>query len=362
MLYKEEIFDNITLIQITSRQINYYRWNLFVVIVVSILLFLNGCKSNNDDFNGIRITTPYVSIEIDTITLKTNEQCVSGFIYHDMYYIYSLYYGYRLITFDRLGNIRNSSPLPERIDRHWMLDYSFKNDSLIALNENRGMTTYLLDKELGNWKLINRMEAPVYEDKDYRVLKTANGEWGGMVYFINKNTQEIYRAYSNEVVNVVKFHNKYYVTNTSWRSSIYEITYPEKMQKFHGLINDIVNNRAESNEKERYVFEGLKNVVDTSDFSISIAGSFIHKNRFLQLWNVRNEYNSKEVHITEFINGKLEHRYTFDFDTGIMGIKYLYFDGYKHFLNFDTKYREIFGAIEIDNDIIKIHFFKQEKE
>jgi len=270
-----------------------------------------------------------------------------------MYYIYSYNHGPQLCVFDRFGNIHGSSPLPEKIDRYWMLDYSIKNDSLLVLNENHGVTTYCLDKKSGNFILIDNMETPVYEDKKYRILKTANGEFGGMVYFIDKNTQDIHRAFSNEVINVIKLNNKYYVTNYMMTySSIYEIADPEKMQKFCGSINDIVNNQAESNEKERYVFEGLKNVIDTS--GIRIAGSFIHKNKMLQLWN---EYVSRKVHITEIVNGELVNRYTFDFT---MDIKYLYFDGTRHFLNFYTDDRKAFGVIEIDNDLIKIHFFRQE--
>ena len=314
--------------------------SLMAIFVFVFLSWIWGCKSNNENFSGTRINTPYVTIEIDTITLNTREQCVSGIIYQEMYYIYSLFYGYNLCVFDKFGNIQNSSPLPEKINRYWMLDYSIKNDSLLVLNENHGVTAYFLDKKSGNFVLIDNMEAPVYEDKKYRILKTSNGEWGGMVYFIDKNTQEIYRAFSNEVINVIKFDNKYYVTNylghLVGHSSIYEITDPAKMQKFYGSINDIVNNHAESSEKECYVFEGLRNVIDTLD--IHIAGSFIHKNRMLQLWN---DYISHKVHITEIVNGKLVNRYTFDFG---MDVKYLYFDGNKYFLNFDTDLsRNIYG-------------------
>jgi hypothetical protein len=55
--------------------------------------------------------------------------------------------------------------------------------------------------------------------------------WYGI--FHRKNTQEIFRAFSNDVINVVKFDNKYYVTNhlghLSGHSSIYEISDPKKM-------------------------------------------------------------------------------------------------------------------------------------
>jgi hypothetical protein len=103
-------------------------------LLVSILLW--SCKTNNTDIGKTKINTPHVSIEIDTIVLKTQEQCVEGLIFNDMYYVYSLHHGYNLSVFDKNGTLHNSSHLPDKIDRVWMLEYAAKNDSLFVLNEN----------------------------------------------------------------------------------------------------------------------------------------------------------------------------------------------------------------------------------
>lgn len=332
-----------------------------VFLFISVLLFMTGCKLNKKDFRGTKIETAYVSIEIDTVVLHTNGKCFEGILYQNKYLVYGFqkgHQGYRLLTLDEFGNLRSSSPLPEEIDRHWMINYSGKKDTLLAINTSRTIpTTYFFDKGINNWKLIENIETPVYEDEKYLVLKTSHGEWGGMVYFIDKNTKRIYRAYSNEVINISKFDNKYYVTNylghLMGHSSIFEIANPEKMQEFHGSVNDIVNNCAESSEKERYSFEGVKSVIDTT--GIRIVSSFIHKGNFLQMWN---EYTSSKFYITEIVNGRLECRYIFDFKSHV---KYSYnINGNEHFFSFHGDDKELFGVMEINNDKIKIHFLKQE--
>jgi hypothetical protein len=35
-------------------------------------------------------------------------------------------------------------------------------------------------------KSIDAIETTVYEDDEYKILKTSHGEWGGMAYFIEK--------------------------------------------------------------------------------------------------------------------------------------------------------------------------------
>lgn len=199
---------------------------------------------------------------------------------------------------------------------------------------------------------------PIYEDEQFRVLKTAHGEWGGMVYFLDKKSEKIYRGHSNEAINVNKFNGNYYVTSYSDPfSTVYEIADPKRMESFKGDMSDIINNRAENNEEERYKMDGLRCLVDTS--SMHIICSFVHKGRMLQMWN---EYpSSRKVYLTEIVDNELKHRFTFNFRTQV---NYLYNqEKDRHVLNFripqkETKEDRLFGTIEIDYEKIKIHFLK----
>lgn len=332
-------------------------------LIVFLVTIISACSQNKRvETNKISIETPYVSIEIDTIVLQTEKECLAAIQFDDKFYAYELNQGYNLFTFDLEGDFITSSLLPDKIDRYWMLNYAKKDNQLLVIDySHRDISMYQLDTKLNIFKEIKNSEAPIYEDEQFMVLKTTHGEWGGMVYFLDKKTKKIYRGHSNTAINVNKFNGNYYVTNYLGhllsRSSVYQINDPRKMELFKGTKRDLINNSAENSEIERYKKDGMICLVDT--FSMHVICSFIHKGRMLQMWN---EYPScNKIYLTEIVDNKLEHRYTFDFKTQV---DYLYnFKKDRHFLNFsilekETEENKQFGTIEIDNEKIKIHFLK----
>ncbi|MBD8387414.1 hypothetical protein [Dysgonomonas sp. BGC7] len=335
----------------------------YLFLIVFFVTITSACSQNKKvGHNKINIETPYVSIEIDTIVLQTEKECFAAIQFDGKFYAYGLDKGYNLFAFDEDGDFIGSSLLPDKIDRHWMLNYAKKDNQLLVVDySHMDISMYQIDTKLSKLKKIKNSEAPIYEDEQFIVLKTTHGEWGGMVYFLDKKTKKIYRGYSNEAINVNKFNGNYYVTNylghLMGHSSVYEINDPIKMEIFKGTKNDLINNRAESSEKERYKMDGLRCLVDT--FDMNIICSFVHKGRMLQMWN---EYpSSNKVYLTEIVDNKLEHRYTFNIETQV---NYLYnLEKDRHFLNFsilreETEEDKLFGTIEIDNEKIKIHFLK----
>lgn len=75
-----------------------------------------------------------------------------------------------------------------------------------------------------------------YEDENYAVTYSCNGEWGGSVWFTNKNTNIEYSCAATCVKSVIKIKDEYFVTTSLAHmgsgSSIFKITEPDSMSIF----------------------------------------------------------------------------------------------------------------------------------
>ncbi|MBF0651204.1 hypothetical protein IR083_20505 [Dysgonomonas sp. GY75] len=336
---------------------------LFLLIVFILTIFI-ACTSDENKSIPTIIETSYVYIEIDTVYLETELDLYSSFKYENKIYVYFYQKGFcKIAVFNNNGQFDKVIEFPKEIDKDWRLDYIAIDKGLFVIEERKNTTIHLLNKKGNRLQLSDIDEMPIYDDDKYSVYRTYHGEWGGMVYFKNKNTNRIYRGYSNKVINVTKFQDSYYVTSylghMMGHSQIVKIDEPTKMQEYNGFISDLINNRAESSEEERYVFDGIKILLDT--FELRSVGSFIHKNRLLQLWN---EYpSSNKLYFTEQIEEKSICRHIFETP---MKVKYLYNsknNNESHILNFEieTEEQNEFGFIEINNEKVKIIFLKKMK-
>lgn len=330
----------------------------FSILTISTICFFanfGNCKAQCHKGKETIIETDYVSISIDTIYLQTDKEFFDGILSDDRFYLYG---NNVLFTFDKCGNMLGTpTPLPKNMDNHWKIRYLATKDSLIAIDTREETKTYFLDKKKNSWIPTDNVQAFIYEDDSFRVLKTDNGEWGGMVYFIDKKNDKIYRGYSNSAQNINKIGNKYYVTNflahLIFSASIYEIEDPTKMEEYKGSVKDIIENRADKSEKERYVFEGIKKVV--SAYRISISSSFLHKGRFLQMYS-NFDRSSQKTYIAEIVNEKLENKYMLPL--GDAWITYLYTLDDKYIFRFRDSDSHLHGVIEISDDKIRIHILK----
>jgi len=335
-----------------------YRKNI-LSITVFFSVVLACCASNKNKPVTTIIDTPYVYIETDTIYLNSDFDIYSGFIYSNKVYAYLYEKGVcKLAVFDESGVYMKTTEFQKEIEREWMLNYAVKDNKLYIIENGRDINMHFIDPGSEELRLSSSTEIPVYDDNEYLVYKTSHGEWGGMVYFREKITDKIFRAYSNRVINVNKFNGAYYVTSylghMMGHSQIVKISDPKQMQEYNGSLDAIANNRAESGEKERYVFDGIENVIDT--FSLRTVGSFIHKDRLLQLWN--EHPRSDKLYFTELIDSELQYRYIFEQP---MYVKYLYNYGLNnntHILSFEIRNEDKkgLGIIEINNERIRIRF------
>ncbi len=94
-----------------------------------------------------------------------------------------------------------------------------------------------LEYSLDDFKINEKhVEAPFYTDDKYVVRRTCFGEWGGAVWFKDKETGIEYSCEATCPNSISKYQGKYIVSTSlyhhSGSSSILEIVAPEKMEVF----------------------------------------------------------------------------------------------------------------------------------
>lgn len=102
-----------------------------------------------------------------------------------------------------------------------------------------------------------------YEDEKYIVTRGCAGEWGGSIFFKNKNSKTIYACSATCPVAINKIDGKYIVTNSlahmSGGSDVIEIENPELMSIF-------------KMPRPRKIINGIKHYYAGDDQSKSIKG------------------------------------------------------------------------------------------
>lgn len=154
-------------------------------------------------------------------------------------------------------------------------------------------------------KQIHNFDQPgfLYGDQKYEVWKSCSGEWGGTVYFKNKQTQVIHYAIASCPVSVNKIDGKYYVSNSSnhmiGNSDILEITDPEKMEITKSIPvyhPDIITREYEA--KSRL---GTKRIIDSSQ--VIIATSFVYNKK---LYSILTNIQGTKTTVSELQNHKFK--------------------------------------------------------
>ncbi|MDW9380812.1 hypothetical protein [Chryseobacterium sp. JV558] len=141
----------------------------------------------------------------------------------------------------------------------------------------------------------------LYNDTIYEVWKTCSGEWGGTIYFKNKQSGKIYYAKADCPVSVSKINNRYYISNSMSHgfgsSDILEITDPEKMEQVDKI--PIYHPNIITREYESHSSKGTKKMVDSS--GVLIMSSFVYKQK---LYSILSDYHNAKATISELRNNK----------------------------------------------------------
>lgn len=182
---------------------------------------------------------------------------------------------------------------------------------LVLINCNKEpkvfeFTTETVDKNIVQELKQIKNQKPyglVFQDEKYEVWNSCSGEWGGTIYFKNKNNGEIRYAQSTCTVSVNKIGDKYYISNISnhlyERSSILKIISPKKMEltlKFPPFHPEIETRKYETKSNL-----GTKTIVDS--VGVYILTSFVYKNN---LYSILKKYKNDIITISKVENNKFK--------------------------------------------------------
>ncbi len=143
----------------------------------------------------------------------------------------------------------------------------------------------------------------LYTDEKYEVWKSCSGEWGGTIYFKNRQNGIIHYAVATCPVSVNKINGKYYVSNALDHmfasSDILEISDPESME----LTNKIPANYPGviTRKYEAQTHQGTKKLVDSS--GVIIAASFVYHQK---LYSVLSNNDGSKTTVSALENHKFK--------------------------------------------------------
>ena len=347
------------------------------LVPATILLLTFACnrKPAPTEVLPVYLTeTPYVTIASDTVYTELDGRFWKGILhkdtFHGIYISNESYFGYpvkKFITFDKFGGNLRIQDIAGEI-YYFLCRSSFKvvNDSILFVPESSTDAVYS-NRQIGRWQTVHNVFVPNYEDDDYIVTSTDNGEFGGMVYFRDKRSGKLYGAVANSVVAINYFMGNYYVTTylghmQGW-SSIIKIPDPRRLTELDGYIGEY-----EMWTNDSYSREGTELLYEA--FDLELLSSFVHKGRLLHVYTdksnvhlvaLNNEdgilylsVDNMDAYDLALKNKVLDEVYTFE---DIDFVRLIQQKDWKYQqLMFYTKDPHKSGIMEVTPDTIRLHY------
>lgn len=285
-----------------------------LLLTFLIVLIVSSCGRNGNGktlaINGTEILNENSEFIItkDTFDFKINGDLRKATYFNDKYYCMfetnrenttkSLK---KMVVLDKNGTFVEDVFIPGGIQNMIYYDIRIENDSLFLQRAQFDEENFVLGKYVADFQPTETRAFKTYEDEQFNVYSTCRGEWGGTVFFQDKNTNELFEGSSTCPIVINKIGNEYYVTNYMGHmmgfASINKISDPRKLEK------------SEWNFKRRFGSrnqKGIEKVLDTMNFYIPT--SFVANNKLVHIYNDDNG-----TYIAEIENGKMKPVYTFDF-------------------------------------------------
>ncbi len=189
-----------------------------------------------------------------------------------------------------------------------------------------------------------------YEDETYIVKDSCRGEFGGVIEFTNKETNEVYVAKATCASSLIKMNGKYYLTTSlahmSGFSRIYEIYDPKELTELK--TNDSEKDKFFKKKSDKGLKELYKNIGGT------ILVSFPYQEKLYFITSdkegtyLTKREDSKLIKIKKLLDYKV---YTYE-----TGIKIT--DDNHYINNFQTGYGKEIGFFDIKDNVISINLYK----
>jgi len=254
------------------------------------------------------------------------------------------------------GKIENQIEVPRKLQRTYY-DLYLKNDTIFT-TEYWDHNTFYFDQTNKTWVETKKGIDLYFEDKSYSVYSLDFGEWGGVTWFKNKQTNNQFEIRATTPV-VNKLKESYYLTTSN---SVLKIDNPEILNKskepyIHQkavLEKRYFRNGNYSTKGAEIIFEFQDN--DYFNPTFSLATSFITNDKLYHLYK-----DSISTKIGFIENKNLVPVYKFESKISPF---HWYYDTRNPIQNnnfqsiqFGTDKDSVYGIIEINRNDIKVTYF-----
>lgn len=232
----------------------------------------------------------------------------------------------KILIFNKKGDFIEEVFVPLQIQKETYYDLKIENDSLFVQGKYY-KNTFVLGMYVADFKLIESRNFKIFQDSSYKVYSTCNGEWGGTIYFQDKETKEVFEAASTCTILINKIGDEYFVTNYLEHmfgfTSILKISDPTKLQK-----SKLDFDKEHGSEHQK----GVEILFDSTGFYIPT--SFVVEEQLLHIYS-----DEKGTYIGKIENGIIIPIYQFDYKF------------YAHFNQQNEKGQQVLGFNMPDSDI-----------
>ena len=207
----------------------------------------------------------------------------------------------KMIVFNKKGEFIEDVFVPAQIQEMPYYDLFVDNDSLYVKETQFEKSNFVLGEYVADFELTKTKNFTIFKDDNYNVYSICNGEFGGTIFFQNKQTKKSYEAASTCPIVVNKIDKQYYVTNYLGHmlgsASVLKISDPQELE------NSTLNFNAHQGSRFN---KGVEILIDSSDFYI--ATSFVYHQKLLNLYS-----DKQATYIGEIKNKKMNPVYKFNF-------------------------------------------------
>lgn len=250
----------------------------------------------------------------------------------------------KMVVLDKQGDFIEDVFIPGGIQKMFYYDFKIENDSLFLKRTQHEEETFVLGQYVANFHRTTTRNFIDFEDEHYNLYFTCNGEWGGTIYFEDKQTKTVYEGSSTCPIVVNKIDDEYFVTNYMGHmigfASVIKIPDPKKLTPSTLDFNTRYGSRNE---------QGIEKLLDTTDFYIPT--SFVADKKLFHLYSDDNG-----THVGSIKNNKVILVHTFDFRF------YAHFnqqlEGDRQLLAFHVPDTTDKGILIIDGKTFHFHFIQ----
>lgn len=250
----------------------------------------------------------------------------------------------KMVVLSDKGEFIEDVFIPGGIQAMNYYDFKIENDNLYIKRGQFDEENFLLGKYVADFRKVETRQFKIYEDEKYIVHSTCNGEFGGTVFFQDKETDNMYEGSSTCPIIVNKIGEEYYVTNHLGHmigfASILKIADPKDLEKSDRNFKSNIGSRKN---------KGIEKLLDTMNFYIPT--SFVDKRKLLHIYSSNNR-----TYIGEIENNELRVLHEFGF-TFYPQFNHLTEDR-KQILTFTTPENKGKGILIISNNNLNFKFFR----